>query len=1277
MKKMTQTCIWSRYLGAGLWRMWLAAVLLLAVTTASAQVVTATLNGTVTDETGAVIPGATITVTNQQTRAERKTVSNGVGNFTLAALPAGDYSLKASAKGFATFQQTGIHLDPGDTRTDSGVKLKIGAESVTVTVNAGDSVVMSNGERSTLITEEDIRHLATEGRGVDELLKILPGSANATASLNSGASNSTYDPGQVTVAGATSSFSMSGSPTNGVTVREDGANLDDPGSYNASTQTVNINMTAEVKVETSNFGADVANGPVVVTAVSKSGGQEYHGQIYASGRAYMFNATDALARSLNQPKPDDRYIYPGAQIGGPIRFPWTDFNHNKKLMFWVGAEDMIQRNVYAYGNAANAIQHALVPTANMRKGNFSSTEIAKYLPSGALSGANSNTGCPTLDTTNYSAYANVCYVPEIDINSGTITNGQIPSGKIDSGAQLILNSMPLPNYPNVTSPQTGVDGFNYVNNNLVNNDLYQLHAKVELAQSDKDHFSVAYGLQRGLAGVPQSPYYYASGDSGAVNFPGGSNSTVNSHTLSVNWTRVINGTKTNEAFVNGTFFVQNFKAANPKLSNSQLNGYPYTGPFANNTQQMPSLADYGYDGLPLGIFPDYTFAKNGIFARKWTPGAGDNFTWQFKNVTLKMGGQIERPKNNEVTIYFAGGSSGTNSWLWNYYVSSSFTTGTGAGTETYFNTCGPTAGSYCNGPGNLLASFLEGEVMTVYQYNVDPQINIYWWNPAAYATADWKVRKNLTVTVGGRLEHMGMWNDAHGVGVAVWDESTANSASSTSLPMPGFKWHAMNGSVPMSGVSSRFAFFEPRFGMSWDVAGNGRTVVRGGWGQYRYHDNWGDVSNTMLVPAGLRAMSVGTLGTTLAYVSSLKEPLSGGAAYNSSVNTVAYGLDPGDNDQPLTTSYSLTLERRVKWGSIVQVAYVGSQTSKILNDGSTEAITVDDVNAVPVGTFFKPDPNPSSSNYGITFSPWSLTSLSAAQLSDWRPYPNYESIQVLAHKLYANYNGLQTSWNKQKGRFTYGLNYTWSKTLGVHGGYINGTPGDSFNLRNDYGPLSYDRSHIVNATYWVDLGNPVHGNAVLKQVANSWQLSGITGWQSGPNMASIDYNSNFGLSGSITGVQGVGVSNEVLLGTTDVALQPRLVCNPRSGLASHQYINGNCFRLPVTVDSNGQVSFNLENGPFQFPYIHGPAMFNSDLNLMKDIKLSEKQTLEIRGAAFNFLNHPLYTFSSGFQSQYSLTYSSITTSELATAAPTNVNQFGYATHKIGRRVMEFYIKYNF
>ena len=245
--------------------------------------------------------------------------------------------------------------------------------------------------------------------------------------------------------GALRSYAANGNSANGVTMLSDGANISDPGDYGDSVQNVNSDMVEEVKVQTSNFTAETSNGPVVVNAVGKSGGQQYHGAVYAYGRTYQLNSQDWLSKYTEQAKPTDRYIYPGGNIGGPLLIPGTHFNSSKKLTFFGGVEEYAQRNIYAYGSASQAVAKALVPTQKMRSGDFSCMALQEYLGAAALS-------CNPTGTSNIlnSNYVNVGSVPTTGPDGhslfGTITT-------IDSSAAALLNVLPLPNR---TNPATGI-----------------------------------------------------------------------------------------------------------------------------------------------------------------------------------------------------------------------------------------------------------------------------------------------------------------------------------------------------------------------------------------------------------------------------------------------------------------------------------------------------------------------------------------------------------------------------------------------------------------------------------------------------------------------------------------------------------------------------------------------------------------------------------------------------------------------------------------------------
>ncbi len=1303
----------------------------------AAQGVTASLGGTIADSTGAVIPGASVTVSNAANGLVRTTKTNGVGIFLFSSIDSGDYTLTVSAQGFETNVQNSIHLDPGDARTLSVIKLVPGAETESVVVNATASSIVETGEKSDLITAEELEHLSTVGRDVTELLKILPGSAISVGNgaFGNAANSNSVEPTsvQVTVGGGSTAYSMNGSPLNGNSVRVDGINLNDPASYAGSTQTVNTEATSEVKVELSNFGADMPNGPVVINTVSKSGTTQLHGSFYGHVRTYQMNSTDALAPTLFMStteaiKPNDRYIYPGATLSGPVHFPHSDFNHNNKLIYFLQAEDYAQRNVYAYDSAPEAIYHALVPTPEMLKGDFSPAQIMKYLPPNSVT---CNEGdCAVVECqpnqkncTSFGQYANLAAVPNTGVSPGPPTGphasqGGVPvncSGNststclegnqfLNDGALAVMKLIPAPNLP---GGQTGPNGYNFVRNNLVNNDLWTAHGRVDFVQSDRNKLFGTYTIERGLNGIPQNTYYYGSGSSGGVNMPGGSVEDTNSQSAAFNWTNVFSPTMTNEVTAFVAYVNQVFGAGNSSLLTYGSLDYPtpYPTAYLNGTNQYPTLVDYGYDGLPLGLFPDYSFGPQ--YFKRLTSGIGDNLTKVWGKHELKFGVNLERAEDNSVDP--TTGGAPTNGGIQNYYVNPTFElpTGPNGSLEIYANS----QGLRTSGPGNLLASFLEGEFMAYEQANILPKIDLYWWNTALYATDSWRIRHNMTLTLGLRTEHEGEWQDAHHVGIPVFIPSTYATVDPTpNNPLPGFHWHAIDPSIPNSGQTDTPLFLDPRVGFAWDVRGNGKTVIGGGYGWYRFHDAWQDVANALAISDGLRTVfltnpyptggNYTNNGLTLGYVGMLHlNPNDPKVAENSLATTGLYAFDQNDHKQPLVATYSLTVTQQFK-GTLFSAAYVGNNSNSILNDGSNGSITVDNVNAIHPDGLFRPDPtavaivNTIAANgtevpkvgpnpfYGTTWTPLQLSALAGnstpvtPSINDWRPYPLYGQLQLEAHTLFANYNGLQVTWGKSKGWLNFGSNYAWSKAMGVRGGYNNGNPGDSFNVWNNYGPLAYDRSDIVNAWYYLDGGYHFHENKAVEYLANGWALSGWTGIQSGPNLQATSYSTNFGLigmlgPGSVPGTSGVSgtvqVFNRVFLGTPDVSLQPTLSCNPGHTVLPHQYINGACFHLPAIGGSNG---------PFSLPYIHGPGWFDSDLTILKNFKINEHQTLQISGAGFNFLNHPLVTFSNVAPTEEQLDFINDVSFNPLQAQQVN-GTFGMTNFKTGRRIMELSAKYTF
>src|SRR5450756_2244841 len=295
---------------------------------------------------------------------------------------------------------------------------------------------------------------------------------------------------------------------------------------------------------------------------------------------------------------------------------------------------------------------------------------------------------------------------------------------------------------------------------------------------------------------------------------------------------------------------------------------------------------------------------------------------------------------------------------------------------------------------------------------------------------------------------------------------------------------------------------------------------------------------------------------------------------------------------------------------MLEVAYVGNNTQNILMGGQSSGSGVGGANFVnqnkiPLGGLFKTDP--------VTGAAAPVDPENVPNMVDYDPYyKGYgtNAVSVNSHVGYANYNGAQISLVRQAGRFTYNANYAWSKALGIVSSTL-----DAFSVRNNYGVLNIDRPHVINTSYAFDLGTPIHGNKFAGGAVNGWTVSGTTTWQAGGNLQA-NTSQNLGLTIQNTTLNHT-IGSSTYYGTPSQSVLPILTCNPSSNLKSYQHVNLDCFTAPQL----GQVGIR------QAPYLSTPAFFNSDLGIYKTFHISEHQSVELRGTAFNFLNHPLPGYS--------------------------------------------------
>ena len=1199
---------------------------------------TATVSGSVTDTTGAVVPGANVTISNDATGDKRTAQSNSDGYFAFTALLPGSYSVQVQAKGFQNLEQHGITLDAGDIRKLPNLALAVGSASQTVTVEENTQIIpLEGGERAAILDSKDIENLALGSRDLSELLKVLPGVTTTPNGLSNGPSFNFQS-----VSTGQSAFGnglmVNGAPyRGGMSQLSDGVDINDPGCNCNSIALLNPDFTQEVSVQTSNFGADSPYGPVVVSTISKSGGQQYHGEGYFYARNDVLNANDWQSDHQGTPKGAAHYYYPGGNAGGPI--PFTQ----KKLMIWGGYERLLQNT----GNA-NYLE-SFIPTSDMMAGNFGPTAAntafclgASNINSTQTNGCNDLTGTTLPDGT--------------QAGPGTANGSTIPSQFISPAFKALSSFWPKPN----ANPATTPGNFNYyqVIPGIHDGWVYRLRADYSLSDNTKLYISYQQGYDTALSQGNGAHIYWTP--YGSIPYPGGGlYSTSYTKSLAGHFVHIFSSTLTNEFIASWGYGYFPVGPQNASAAYRSTLGYPdYPTVFNTGSKLVPSYSSGGFETFP--DFSQQDIFENGAgsyLVRKEMPAFADNITKTWGTHTVKLGLFTENVGNIQ------GASESPNGNL------SSFSLG---GSN---NTKNAITGQVVGSPNNPTANFEMGLVTGYSENNSSPVSNMAYQTFAGYVDDLWKATKHLTIEAGVRVDHLGHWYDRNQLGMAIFTPSLVTSDYSAGKLNPGVYWHGINPGIPNSGMPDRFAYLDPRFGMSYDIFGDGKTLIRGGWGIYRYQDQYNDFSGALTTAQSILSYGLPSgQSVFLSQLGQLSAPTAQCVApcVNGSVNA----LDPTNYQVPDTIAWNLTISQQLPWRSLVEVAYVGNNSDNItvggegISGGGFQAFT--DVNKIPLGAFFKPDPIT-----GMTATnPENVTTTCSGptcnQYADYHPYGKEygtNNVYVLSTAGYANYHGLQLSWVKRSTRANFNVNYTWSKTLGTS------NTENAFNLRDNYEVEQYNRTHVVNLSGSYFFGNVYHGEKVLEGAANGWTISNITTIQSGGNIAANN-NSNFGMSLQYsdppTGI-GTSLSEATYYGTNAaINIQPVLTCNPTSGVGAQQRIRATCF-APPAIGAYGQRDFSYTNAPY----------FNSDLALYKTFHVVKEQTVQFRFSAFNWLNHPLWQYDSGtpltlhFNDLYGTSNFSQSTSQYPSG---NINNFGTLDTKAGspnQRIMELALKYQF
>jgi len=707
--------------------------------------------------------------------------TNDAGSFVAPELRIGPYSLKVEKQGFKSYERTGIVLNVNDTvRID--VQMQVGEMIESVTVAAETVKVQSDSsEVSDVISGTQVQQLAVNGRNVVQL-----------AALTTGVSGDLPDFNLPIPVGGSAGLSFNGTRVDhNVWMIDGGEDYDRGGGGNISVMP-SMDAIAEFKVLTSNAGADFGLGSGgTVSMALKSGTRDFHGTLWEFVRNDAFDANNFFANSSGTPKPELRYNTYGWNLGGPVFIPGKYNTAKTKTFFFFSQEwRKIVQGTQVFANA--------VPDA-LRNGDFSS-----YLQDG---------GFGEIKVPNTNDPAKLAQLAAAGLTPGAPFPGnKIPDSLTDPNAKALLatGAFPLPNAPgNHFSGAPGVP----IN---VREEILRMDHQITDKISVMGHFIDDAILQ-------DTPTTLWSGDT----YPTiGTQFKNPSYSAVVHMTYTINPTLLNELAYN---YNGNRIILSPTGIFKKPSGFGVKEFFGSNAQdRMPSVF----------LSKHYNVGYDPAF-EPWHNAADDNqlrddLSWTKGNHNLKFGGQFMRYRKNQDVF------------------------GNTQGSYTFDGTVS----------GDDFPDFLLGFAKSYNELAIQDRGHWRTTTIAGYVTDNWRFNKRLTVNLALRWEGIphayDVQNRMSNFYPALYDPSQAprfNSDGSLDTTGPGFRTVSgvplsdvpfyLNGigvagknGIPRGLVNNYWNTFGPRVGFAYDVTGQGRTVVRGGFGTFFERIQGNDVYNT-------------------------------------------------------------------------------------------------------------------------------------------------------------------------------------------------------------------------------------------------------------------------------------------------------------------------------------------------------------------------------------------------------------------------------------------------
>ncbi len=1143
--------------------------------TASAQVTTAAIHGTVTDASGAVVPSAKVTAHNNATGIDTVATSNASGYYTLPALQVGGpYVITIEAQGFQKFESTGIMLTV-NANVELNAKMAVGAALQTVTVSASSvQVETANTQLEQVVPESQIEDLPMLGRDAASLERLAPGVVESSDRFGS--------------------YSANGSQTTSNSYMVDGIDNND-GPLQDEGLTINPDALAEENIITSTLNPEFSrNGGAVVNQIIKSGtntihgsGFEYYRDTFLNNANYFSTVPDPNVPSgFLKPRPPFHQNLYGGTLGGPIL--------KDKFFGFLAYQGF--RNVTGQTTQTPVFQSGILPTSSSPGGNFSNEsniatggtdEVAglasKLIPFDITTGSGTVCGPGTAAP----AWA---YIPAVAATSSTpaqpAVNGCFTAGQpvqiAASSFSSIAAKLAEEYVPPGNAGSTAAPYYDFDTANTGAGDQGILRADYHL--SDKDSMYAT--------GIFQSSPSTATLGFGGSDLPGfGTIQAEHFKLFSASETHSFNSNNMNE--LRAAYYRFNFAAVEPAH---------VVAPSSLGFDIYPNNPASGVPFMSLSGLFDLGFTREGPQPRIDTNlTAGDSYTRLLQNHTLKFGASIEQ-------FLVKNPYSADNSGSFSY-----------GGT-----------GQYSSGDPGI--DFLLG-IPDFYQQTSDGFTDTRAWEYYAFAQDSWRATPDLTINYGiaWDVESPNINDQFNGEGITCFaignQVSTVFPGGFAGLLFPGDPGCNKQGSA-----TTKWDHFGPRLGFAWSpgsgpakligTPGSHQLAIRLGFGLYYNRDQEeGQLQNLGDTPNFKNSFGAADFQGSPGFQNPFADVAGNGSekspfpytppAPGSQLNWAEYtGQDTSsisrDYSVPYIYNFNLNIQRQLTPSTILQVGYVGSVGHKLATAYEADPVTEAGHTACLA--------NPECVNYIQFVHP--LFPQYTAQPVVFDGSPAYFSMGQLGTNGASNYNALEISLNQNPWHGLYfTMAYTYSHALdnssglessGFNGGGLNIYPGYQ---HLSYGASDYDaRQRFVTAyDYRIPLFAKMNDQPIVKEVLGDWHFAGLTVLQSGFPVTLTDFLFQSGYCDEYSYYACPDVPE-----TSSFSIKKY---NPRS--LNSNGLNQGFDPTPFSSYTLGQFG-NVSRG-----LIHGPGFNYTDLSLFKNIPIGNEtaRSVQLMIQASNAFNH--------------------------------------------------------